>query len=129
MNYISQKISSLFSIIKLAIKGGEANILDGNINRAIILLAVPMTLEMGMESLFAVVDIFFVSKIGVNAIAAVGLTESLLTITYSLGWGLAMGTTAMVARRVGEKDNEGASVASVQSLYLAFIVSLPGMIA
>lgn len=129
MNYISQKISSLFSIIKLAIKGGEANILDGNINRAIILLAIPMTLEMGMESLFAVVDIFFVSKIGVNAIAAVGLTESLLTITYSLGWGLAMGTTAMVARRVGEKDNEGASVASVQSLYLAFIVSLPGMIA
>jgi Na+-driven multidrug efflux pump len=107
----------------------KQNILEGNINRAIILLAIPMTLEMVMESLFAVVDIFFVSKIGVNAIAAVGLTESLLTITYSVGWGLAIGTTAMVARRVGEKDNDGASVSAVQSIYLALIISIPTMIA
>jgi putative MATE family efflux protein len=81
-----------------------------------------------MESLFAIVDIFFVSKIGVNAIAVVGLTESILTITYSLGWGLAMGTTAMIARRVGEKDNDGASVSAVQSIYLALIISIPIMI-
>jgi putative MATE family efflux protein len=78
--------------------------------------------------LFAIVDIFFVGKIGVNAIAAVGLTESILTITYSLSWGLAMGTTAMIARRVGEEDNEGASVSAVQSIYLALIISLPIMI-
>ena len=87
-----------------------------------------MTLEMIMESLFAIVDIFFVSKIGVNAIAVVGLTESMLTITYSLGWGLAMGTTAMIARRVGEGDNDGASVSAVQSIYLSLIISVPIMI-
>lgn len=123
-----KKISSAWKLIRLGIAGGDANILSGNIDRAIILLAIPMTLEMVMESLFAVVDIFFVSKIGVNAIAAVGLTESLMTITYSLGWGLALGTTAMIARRVGEKDNEGASIAAVQSIYLAFILAVPIMI-
>jgi putative MATE family efflux protein len=129
LSLILKNISSLWNLFRLGLAGGEANILEGNINRAIILLAIPMTLEMVMESLFAVVDIYFVSKIGVNAIAAVGLTESMMTITYSLGWGLAMGTTAMVARRVGEKDNDGASAAGVQSLYLAFIISVPLMIA
>jgi putative MATE family efflux protein len=129
MNFFINKIYYVLNIFRLALKGDEANILEGNINRAIILLAIPMTLEMVMESLFAVVDIFFVSKIGVNAIAAVGLTESLLTITYSMGWGLAIGTTAMVARRVGEKDNDGASVSAVQSIYLALIISIPTMIA
>ncbi|MBK7381492.1 MAG: MATE family efflux transporter [Ignavibacteriales bacterium] len=129
MNFILKKISSAWNLLRLGIAGEDANILTGNIDRAIILLAIPMTLEMVMESLFAVVDIFFVSKIGVNAIAAVGLTESLMTITYSLGWGLALGTTAMIARRVGEKDNEGASIAAVQSIYLAFIIAVPIMIA
>ena len=127
MSYILKKISSVINIFRLALAGNESNILEGNINRAIILLAIPMTLEMIMESLFAIVDIFFVSKIGVNAIAVVGLTESMLTITYSLGWGLAMGTTAMIARRVGEGDNDGASVSAVQSIYLALIISLPIM--
>lgn len=129
MKFILKKITSVYNIFRLALAGGEANILAGNIDRAIILLAIPMTLEMLMESLFAVVDIFFVSKIGVNAIAAVGLTESLMIITYSLGWGLVLGTTAMIARRVGEKNNNGASIAAVQSLYLAFIIAVPIMIA
>ena len=128
MNFILKKISSAWKLFRLGVSGASANIITGNIDRAIILLAIPMTLEMIMESLFAIVDIFFVSKIGVNAIAVVGLTESILTLTYSLGWGLAMGTTAIIARRVGEKDNDGASVSAVQSIYLALIISIPIMI-
>ena len=129
VNNIRHKFLFIWNLIRLALAGDESHILSGNIDRAIFLLAIPMTLEMLMESLFAIVDIFFVSKIGVNAVAAVGLTESMLTITYSLGWGLAMGTTAMVARRVGEQDNDGASVAAVQSIYLALLISIPIMIA
>lgn len=129
MGFLLKKTSSILNLFRLALAGDESHILSGNIDRAIFLLAIPMTLEMIMESLFAIVDIFFVSKIGVNAIAVVGLTESMLTITYSLGWGLAMGTTAMVARRVGEHDNDGASIAAVQSIYLALIISIPIMIA
>lgn len=95
------------------------------------MLAIPMILEMAMESLFAVVDIFFVSKVSVNAVAVVGLTESLLTIVYSLGWGLAMGATAMIARRVGEKNNAAAAIAAVQSIYIglavSFVISLVGL--
>jgi putative MATE family efflux protein len=125
LKIVLNKILSLWNIFQLAIAGGSANILEGNINRAIILLAIPMILEMVMESLFAVVDIYFVSTVGVNAIAAVGLTESLMTITYSLGWGLAMGTTAMVSRRIGEKDNKGAAISAVQAIYLGIIISLP----
>lgn len=129
MDFLLKKTSSIWNLFRLALAGDESHILSGNIDRAIFLLAIPMTLEMIMESLFAIVDIFFVSKIGVNAIAVVGLTESMLTITYSLGWGLAMGTTAMVARRVGEQDIKGASIAAVQSIYLALIISIPIMIA
>lgn len=127
MKILLNKISSIWNISRLAVAGGEANILEGNINRAIILLAIPMMLEMVMESLFAVVDIYFVSTVGVNAIAAVGLTESLMTITYSLGWGLAMGTTAMVSRRIGERDNKGAAISAVQAIYLGVVISVPPM--
>jgi putative MATE family efflux protein len=122
MSFIS-KTRTLFSLIGKAIRGEQADITGGSIDRAIVLLSVPMILEMAMESLFAVVDIFFVSKVGVNAVAVVGLTESMLTIVYSLGWGLAMGATAMVARRVGEKDNDAAAVAGVQSIYFALITA------
>lgn len=128
MTSLIKKLSSLWNLFRLALAGGEANILEGNINRAIILLAIPMTLEMIMESLFAVVDIYFVSKIGVNAIAAVGLTESMMTIMYSLGFGLAMGTTAMVSRRVGGKDINTASASAVQSIYLGIFISVPIML-
>jgi len=85
VNTLIKKFYSVWDLFRLALAGGESNILSGNINRAILLLAIPMTLEMAMESLFAVVDIYFVSKIGIIAIAAVGLTETMMTITYSLG--------------------------------------------
>jgi putative MATE family efflux protein len=132
MSGIKKHISSLRELLAASIKGEDVNILDGNLNRAILLLAIPMMLEMVMESLFAVVDIYFVGKVGVNAIAVVGLTESMLTIIYSLGFGVAMGTTALVARRVGEKDNDGAAVAGVQAIYLgtaaALLTGIPGII-
>jgi len=125
MDIITKTLLSAWNIFRKAISGDQSNILTGNINRAILLLAIPMTLEMAMESLFAVVDIYFVSKIGIDAIAAVGLTESMMTITYSLGFGLAMGTTAMVSRRIGEKDTKGASVSAAQSIYLGILISIP----
>ncbi|MFI5218455.1 MAG: MATE family efflux transporter [Bacteroidia bacterium] len=120
----SKKISALISLLIRAVKGEQADITGGPIDRVIVLLAVPMILEMMMESLFAVVDIFFVSRVGVNAVAVVGITESLLTIVYSLGWGLAMGVTAIVARRVGEKNTEAAAVAAVQSIYVAVSIAV-----
>jgi putative MATE family efflux protein len=129
VNKIIKKLYSVWNLFRLALIGDESNILTGNINRAILLLAIPMTLEMAMESLFAVVDIYFVSKIGINAIAAVGLTESMITITYSLGWGLSMGTTAMVSRRIGEKNSNEASISAVQAIYIGLLVSIPMMIA
>jgi putative MATE family efflux protein len=92
--------------------------------KAIFMLAVPMILEMCMESVFAVVDIFFVGKLGANATATVGLTESVLTIVYSVAIGISMAATAMVARRVGEKNHEAASEAGVQSLLLAISISI-----
>jgi len=87
-------------------------------------ISVPMVLEMIMESVFAVVDIFFVSKLGANAVATVGITESLMTIIYSIGMGLAVGTTALVSRRIGEKNREGASVAAFQAIISGLIISL-----
>lgn len=121
----STKLKSFFRLLKQAVKGGEENFTEGSIDRAIFLLSVPMVLEMLMESLFAVVDIFFVSRLGDNdAIATIGLTESVLTIIYSLAMGISMGATAMVARRVGEKDIPAAQVAAVQSIYIGIGLSL-----
>lgn len=111
--------ASVFSLLKQAISGSELNFTEGSINRAIFLLSVPMILEMAMESLFAVVDIYFVSRLNdENAVAAVGLTESTLTFIYSIGMGLSMGATAMVARRVGEKNPQEASAAAIQVIYI-----------
>lgn len=108
-----------------ALRGVQQDYTQGSIGRAITLLAIPMILEMSMESLFAVVDIYFVSKLGADAAAAVGLTESLLTIIYALAIGLSMATTAMVARRVGEKDIPGARVAAVQAIALGLLLTVP----
>lgn len=119
------KAASLFSIFKQAVLGTEQNFTEGSINRAIVLLSIPMILEMGMESVFAIVDIYFVSKLNsTDAVAAVGTTELLLTIIYSIAMGVSTGATAMVARRIGEKEKEGAAVAAVQAMYIgaAFIV-------
>jgi len=120
-----KKTASAFSLFKQAINGSEQNFTEGSIDRAIFLLSVPMVLEMAMEALFAVVDALFVSRLHDNdAIATVGLTESVLALVYSLGMGLSMGATALVARRIGEKDEAGASVAAIQSLYIGFIITL-----
>src|SRR3954452_3734691 len=114
---------SLWSAVKESIRGSHRNYTTGPIGRAILLLAIPMVLEMIMESVFAVVDIFWVSHLGTDAAATVGLTESLLTLIYALAIGLSIGATAMVARRIGQHNPDGAARAAVQSLSIAVVVS------
>jgi len=124
MNYFS-RIKSIYQLFKMAVRGDEQNFTEGSINRAIFLLSIPMILEMAMESVFAVVDIFFVSRLNnSDAVAVIGLTESLLALVYSVAWGVSMGATALVARRVGEKDPEGAAVAGVQAILVGLVCSL-----
>lgn len=126
-------IGSLYQFIKSALRGDEQDYTTGSIRRAVFLLAVPMILEMGMESVFAVVDLYFVGRLpdSRHNIQTVGLTESVLSIIYSLAIGISMAATAMVARRVGEKDPKAAAHAAMQSLWLAFgitfFVSLSGV--
>jgi putative MATE family efflux protein len=114
----------IWSSIREALRGSHQDYTAGNLNRAILLLAVPMVLEMVLESLFAVVDVLWVGRLGANSIATVGLTESLLALVFSIGIGLSMSTTAMVARRIGEKDPEGAAIAGAQAIFLGLLVSL-----
>ncbi|MBS1505528.1 MAG: MATE family efflux transporter [Bacteroidetes bacterium] len=124
MKFIS-RIQYFFKLFKVAVRGEEQNFTEGSINKAIFLLSIPMILEMAMESVFAVVDIFFVSRLNnSDAVAVIGLTESMLALVYSVAWGISMGATALVARRVGEKDNEGAAVAGVQAMLVGVTVSL-----
>ena len=123
------KINSLWQELKDAIRGSEADYTQINIGKAVFLLAVPMILELIMESTFAVVDIFFVGKLGPSAVATVGLTETYLFLLYSIAMGLAMAVTAIVARRIGEKDKEKASNAAVQAIFIAALASVPFMIA
>jgi len=115
---------SLWSAVKESIRGSHRDYTRGPIGRAILLLAVPMVLEMIMESIFAVVDIFWVSHLGTDAAATVGLTESLMTLVYALAIGLSIGAMAMIARRIGEKNPDGAARAAVQAIALAVIVSI-----
>ncbi len=118
------KLKNLWQDIVESVRGTERDFTDVKLGRAILLLAIPMVLEMLMESIFAVVDIYFVSKISPDAVAAVGLTESVLIIVYSIGGGLSVATTALVSRRIGEKNAAGASCAAVQSIIASFTVSL-----
>jgi len=120
---------SIWSKLKDALKGTEADYTQISLKNAIFLLAVPMILELVMESTFAVVDIYFVSKLGPSAVAAVGLTETYLFLLYSIAMGLSMAVTAIVARRVGEKKKEEAGGVAVQSIILGLLASLPFAIA
>ncbi|WP_276131720.1 MATE family efflux transporter [Polluticoccus soli] len=114
----------IVGLLKTAVTGQEKEFTTGSIDKAIFMLSVPMILEMLMESLFAVVDVFFVGKLGVEAVATVGLTESMLTIIYSIGIGLSMGATALVARRTGEKNMNAASHAAMQAIYVVLVIAL-----
>ncbi|MBP2831426.1 MATE family efflux transporter [Aquimarina sp. U1-2] len=116
-------IHQLFSYFKIAVSGREQDFTTGSVRRAIFMLSVPMVLEMMMESVFFLVDAYFVSSLGANAIATVGLTESVLTLVYAVAIGLSMGITAIVARRTGEKDIPGASRAAVQSIFLGIAIA------
>jgi len=115
---------SIWGAVREALRGSRRNYTEGPIGRAILILAIPMVLEMVMESVFVVCDVFFVSKLGPDAVATVGLTESLLAIVYTIAMGLSIGVTATVARRTGEHDAEGVSRTAAQAIVLGLIVSL-----
>lgn len=122
----SKKLSleKLFGYLKEAVLGKHEDYSSGSIRKAIFMLSIPMILEMIMESIFAVVDMLYVSNVSVNAVATVGLTESVITLVYAIAIGLSMAATAIVARRIGEKNPEGASQIAVQVIFLGIIVSI-----
>jgi Na+-driven multidrug efflux pump len=118
------KVRSFFNNIREAVSGTEQDFTEGKLSRAILLLSIPAVLEMIMESIFVIVDIWFVSKLGSDAVATVGLTESMITIVYAISLGLATATTSMVSRRIGEKNPEKASQTAFQAILTGVIVSL-----
>lgn len=120
----THKISRLFSLVKQSLRGVEHDYTQGSIRQAIVLLAIPMILELSLESVFAVVDIFFVGKLGENSIATVGLTESVIGIVYSVAIGLSTAATAMVARRTGEKNKDAAAHAGMQALIMSLMITV-----
>lgn len=116
---------SWWSSVKEALAGSEQDYTEGPLGRAVLLLAVPMVLEMAMESLFGILDVFWVGRLGADAVATVGVTEALLTLIFAVALGLSLSTTATVARRIGEKDSEGAAVTAVQAVLLGILVAVP----
>lgn len=131
MTNTSLKKESYLSLFIKAVRGDTTDFTSGSIDKAIFLLAIPMILEMVLESLFAVVDIYFVNKIGIEASSTVVLTEASLTILYSIAWGLSIGVTALVARRAGEKNYKAASEIAVQAIllgsFLSILISIVGI--
>jgi putative MATE family efflux protein len=117
--------SSVWAGLREAVRGSSADYTKIPLRRAVLLLAVPMVLELVLESTFAVVDIYFVGKLGSSAVATVGLTESYLFLLYAIAMGLSMAVTAVVARRIGEHEREQASVTAVQAIILALLASVP----
>ncbi len=115
---------TFWSSVREALRGSHQDYTIGSLNRSIFLLAIPMVLEMVLESLFAVTDVFWVGRLGANAVATVGLTESMLALVFAIGLGVSMSTTAMVARRIGEKDPEDAAIAGVQAIVVGLAISL-----
>lgn len=113
-----------FSLFFEAVTGKQKDFTSGSIRRAVFMLSIPMILEMMMESIFAIVDIWYVSQVSENAVATIGLTESVLTLVYAVAIGLSMAATAVVARRTGEKDGEGANKAAAQVIFLGIFISL-----
>lgn len=120
----ARSFAMLWSLVREGLRGSTRDFTEGHVGHALIVLAIPMVMEMSMESLFAVVDVFFVSRLGADAVATVGLTESLLTIVYSVAVALCIGATAVVARRIGERDAEGAAIAAVQVIALGAMISV-----
>src|ERR1700733_1369982 len=120
---VQLRAPGFWSSLREAVMGTNQDFPEGAIGRAIILLAVPMVLEMCMESLFGVVDVFWVSRLGADAVATVGLTETALTLVFVIALGLSMGATALVARRIGEKDEQAAGLVAVQAILIGLVVS------
>ncbi|HXG55576.1 MAG TPA: MATE family efflux transporter [Vicinamibacterales bacterium] len=121
---MSSSFSRSWRTLREAISGSQIDYTTAPIGRAVVMLAVPMVMEMGMESIFAVADVFWVAHLGADAVATVGLTESMLTLIYTVAMGLSIGATALVARRIGEQDPEGAAKAAGQSILLALLVAI-----
>jgi putative MATE family efflux protein len=128
----SARIKALWANIKEALAGTDRDFTSDSIGKALLILSIPMVLEMLMESIFAVVDIFFVSRLGADAVATVGITESCMTIVYAIGMGLSTATTALVARRIGEKKAGKAGAVAFQAivsgLAVSILIAIPGVI-
>jgi len=120
---IQARTPGIWASLREAVMGSSQDFTEGNISRAIVLLAVPMVLEMCMESLFGVVDVFWVSRLGADAVATVGLTETALVLVFVIAMGLSIGATALVARRIGEKDEQAAGLVAVQAIVIGLVVS------
>ena len=114
----------MLATIREALAGSQRDLTEGDPGRAIVLLAIPMILEMLMESLFGIVDMFFVARLGVDSLATVALTESILVLVFGIAMGLSTATTAFVARRIGEKDPEGAAISAMQAIALGIVLAI-----